>query len=347
MGWARRRARPTSCFPKEVPPIRVRGATRQPGVRRQRLSAAVPYLLVPVVFFIGGALIDGFISRWSILALLVLGSMLGIASVGQTLTILLGGIDLSIPAVMGMANVLATELYGRGWPFGGVIAFVLVLALLIGAVNGLLSRLLRAHPLVITLATGSAILGGVLVYTSGVVTGSVPDWLNELVSPIAHTGPIPLPGIVVAWIVITVVVIVLQRYTTLGRQLYALGASPRAAEYALVRPLLLWPVVFALSSFFAAVTGILLAGFSGAANAAVGQPYLFLTIATVVVGGTSLLGGRGGYGRTVAGTLLIVELTTILIGLGAGEVIQQILLGVLIILMVALYGREPHIRMQI
>ena len=110
---------------------------------------------------------------------------------------------------------------------------------------------------------------------------------------------------------------------------------------------LVWAATFAVSAGCAAIAGILLAGFSGGADANVGQPYLFQTVAAVVVGGTALLGGSGSYGRTFAGTLLITELATFLIGLGFSERIQQMMLGLLIILLVALYGRESHVRSQI
>ena len=115
-------------------------------------SALLAYAMVPVLFLISMAMIPGFGSPLSIVSLLVIGSLLGIASIGQTLTIVLGGIDLSIPAVIGLANVLTVRWYGDGLPFPLVVLCVLAIALAIGAVNGILSRVLGAHPLLITLA---------------------------------------------------------------------------------------------------------------------------------------------------------------------------------------------------
>jgi ribose transport system permease protein len=126
-----------------------------------------------------------------------------------------------------------------------------------------------------------------------------------------------------------------------------MGANPTAGRLALIPPVLLSMIVFALSALFAAVTGILLAGFSGGADPSVGDPYLFTTIAAVVIGGTSLIGGRGGYGRTIAGVLLITVLTTLLVGLGASDAIQQMLLGVLIVVMIAIYGRQRRVREEV
>lgn len=310
-------------------------------------SALVAYAVVPVLFVISMVLIPGFGSPLSVVSLLVIGSLLGIASIGQTLTILLGGIDLSIPAVIGLANVLTVRWYGDGLPFALVVLGVMAIAITIGAVNGLLSRVLGAHPLLITLATSFMILGGVLVYTEGRTTGTVPDYLLQAVSPAGRTGPVPLPPIVIVWFLLSILMVAFEQFSVPGRLLFATGASERAARLALSPVTVVWTAAFAASSACAAIAGILLAGFSGGADASVGEPYLFQTVAAVVVGGTALLGGSGSYARTFAGVLIITELTTFLIGLGFSDRIQQVTLGLLIILLVAIYGREPHVRTQI
>jgi ribose transport system permease protein len=292
-------------------------------------------------------LIPGFGSFPSVVSLLVIASLLGIASIGQTLTVILGGIDLSIPAIIGFANVLTVRWYGAGLNFALVVVLVVAIAMAIGALNGIVSRVLGAHPLLITLAASFMILGGVLVYTEGETVGTVPDYLLQAVSPAGRTGPIPLPPILIVWFLLTIAIVAIEQRSVLGRFLFAAGANDRAARLALVPVPLVWAATFAVSAGCAAIAGVLLAGFSGGADASVGQPYLFQTIAAVVVGGTALLGGSGSYGRTFAGTLLITELTTLLIGLGFGDRVQQIMLGLLIILLVAVYGREAHVRTQI
>ena len=135
--------------------------------------------------------------------------------------------------------------------------------------------------------------------------------------------------------------------TVYGRRLYALGSNPRAARLALVHPIRTWTITFALSAGFAAWAGILLLGFSGSAYAAVGAPYPFQSIAAVVIGGTVLVGGRGGYLGTVAGALCLIELTTVLVGLGLRPPLVQATLGATIVVLVSIYGREPHVRQLI
>lgn len=313
------------------------------AARRTFLIGLVPYLLVPALFLVGAATIDGYSSHSSILSLLVLASFLGIASLGQTFCVIIGGVDLSIPAVMGLADVVITQLYGEHWAFWTATLVILAIALAVGAANALISLALNVNPLVITLGTGLIVSGGVLTWNHQAVSGSVPTWLASAVQVINKTGPIPLPGIVVAWIVIAGLVIWFQRFTRLGREIYATGANAPAARLAYVRTTWVWVAAFMSSALFAAVAGIFLAGFSGAADSTVGQPYLFETITAIVVGGTSLLGGRGGYGRTVVGTLVIIQLTTILLGKGASSAMQEALLGLVVILLVALYGREPAV----
>lgn len=310
-------------------------------------SVLIAYAMIPVLFVLIMVTIPGFGTWQSIVSLLVIASFLGIASIGQTLTILLGGIDLSIPAIIGLANVLTVRWYGAGLPFPLVVVLVVAIAMALGALSGILSRVLNAHPLLVTLAGSFMILGAVLVYTEGQTVGTVPDYLQWAVSPAGRTGFLPLPPIVVIWFLLTILIVVLEQRSVLGRLLFASGSNERAAHLALVPVTAVWATTFALSAGAAAVAGILLAGFSGAADANVGQPYLFQTVAAVVIGGTSLLGGSGSYGRTFAGTLLITLLTTFLIGLGYSERVQQIMLGILIILLVAVYGRVAHVRNQI
>lgn len=301
-------------------------------------------LIALLVHLAGMLLIKGFGTTFGIRAMLVLASLLAIASIGQTLVILLGGIDLSIPFVIGFANVAAAQLYGQGVPFAVVLPGVILAAMAVGAFNGALSSLLAIHPLIVTLGTGTALQGAVQLWTRGFPTGGAPSYVQKFVSIGGSFGPLPVPPLVPFTGLLALLMILLLARTVYGRRLYALGSNPRAARLALVEPVRMWTITFAISAGFAALAGILLLGFSGSAYAAVGAPYLFQTIAAVVIGGTVLIGGRGGYLGTVAGTLCLIELTTVLVGLGLQPPLVQATLGAMIIALVAVYGREPHVR---
>lgn len=322
---------------------RTRAVWRRSTRARVASLDALPFVLVPVLFVIGALTFPGYASRPSIVSLLILASFLGLASVGQTFAVVLGGVDLSIPALIALGDVVITRLYGDGWSFWAACALILAIAIAIGAINALLSLYLRVHTLVITLGTGLIVIGAVLTWNQSSLSGSIPDWLTRSVSVIGTTGPVPLPPVVILWAGVSILAILFQRSTRLGREMYATGANPIAARLARARTTWIWIVVMSLSAFFAALTGVLLAGFSGSGDAYVGNPYLFLTLTAIVVGGTSLLGGRGGYGRTIAGVLVITQLTTLLIGAGFSASLQEALLGVVIVALLGLYGREAHV----
>jgi ribose transport system permease protein len=270
-----------------------------------------------------------------------------VASIGQTLVVIIGGIDLSIPFVIGFANVVAAQLTGQGVNFVVVCIIVSALAFLIGALNGALAAWLKIHPLIVTLGIGTMAQGAVLIWTRGFPSGSAPTFVSDFVSIGGSMGPIPLPGLIPAVILLALAITLLMSRTPYGRRVYALGGNPLAARYALIKPIVMWAMTFALSAWFAALAGVLLLGFTGSAYGDVGQPYLFQTLAAVVVGGTSLLGGRGSYWGTLIGAVVLIEINTLLIGLGLQPSMVQAALGAIIIILVSLYGREPHLRTTI
>ncbi|MCP4384949.1 MAG: ABC transporter permease [Hyphomicrobiales bacterium] len=310
-----------------------------------RVTGAI--VIAVLLHLAGTLLIEGYSSPFSIRAMLVLACLLAVACVGQTLTIIIGGIDLSIPFVIGFANVVAAQLYGDGMNFVLVCLIVAVLALAIGALNGAISAGLNLHPLIVTLGVGTVVQGSVLLWTKGFPSGSAPDVVTTFVSIGGSVGPLPVPWLIPAFIVLAALISLVLNRTPYGRRLFALGSNPRAASLALINPLRMWMITFALSAFFAAVAGVLLLGFTGSAYGDVGQPYLFQTIAAVVIGGTALVGGRGSFLGTVAGAVVLTEINTLLIGLGLQPSLVQAALGLVIIALVSLYGRERHVRATI
>lgn len=311
------------------------------------LRAIGAFLMAAAVHATGTLLIDGYSAAFAIRAQLVLACLLAVASVGQTLVVILGGIDLSVPFLIGMGNVVAAQLYGEGAPFPLACAVVAVAALSIGAMNGFLAARLAVHPLILTLGTGTAVQGAVLLWTAGFPTGSAPAFVTEFVSIGAEAWVLPVPWLIPGTVLMTMALVLVLGRTPFGRRLYALGANPIAARYALIGPVRMWSITYALSGLFAAGAGVLLLGFTGSAYADVGQPYLFQSIAAVVIGGTALTGGQGGYLGTFAGALVLTETNTLLIGLGLSPSMVEAALGVVIIALVSVYGRGPDIRTRI
>lgn len=311
-------------------------------------SPALQIIALLATFGIGALSIPGFAGVAPIRSMLVLASFLGIASIGQTLVVLLAGIDLSVPALVGAGNVMASQLYGTyHLPFGVVLLIVLGSGAVLGAFNGFVSKVFEIAPLIVTLASGAVIGGGILVWTNATLTGNAPTWLGTFTSPAAKTWEIPLSPVVVFWAAVAVLVELFLRRTALGRRTYAAGANPPAARLMLVRETWIWVLCFAVSGISASGAGLLLAGFTGAGLFTVGDPYLFTSIACVVVGGSSLIGGRGSYFRTVLGTLVLTVVSTMLVGYGLSSAAQEAVYGGIIIAIVATYTREPSVRSRI
>jgi ribose transport system permease protein len=297
------------------------------------------------LFAITALTVSGFVTKSSLYSDLVLASFLGIAAAGQTIVILIGGIDLSVPSMIGAANLLTPALIARGWDAAIVITFVLGVGIVVGGLNGYIVRRLRVSPLIVTLASGAMVLGGALAWTkNGFAAGSVPGWLTHFSSPIGHTLGIGVPPVLVVWGIVAIILGVVLHRSVTGHHVYATGSNERAAELAGVRTVRVWSGAFALSGLSGVAVGVLLTGFVGSSSVGIGNPYLFTSLAAVLVGGTSLIGAKGDYWRTVLGALILTLVTTLLVGHGAGVATQEIVFGVLIMVFVGLYGRERRVR---
>jgi ribose transport system permease protein len=316
-------------------------------------SAFIGLIVLLALIVISSFTINGFLSAANIKAILLFAAFLGIACVGQTLVALLGGLDLSIPFVIGSSNIGLLFLIGLGVPSWLAVVFVLVIGAALGFLNGVLSYRLQGQALILTLGMGFSIAGLVQILTSigssfgGNVFGTVPKWLQNLAAMNGRTFGLAVPPTILLWIAIAIIVIVGLRYSAFGRYIYALGGNRRSAKLIGVSEFKYWTIAYAISGFSAALTGCLLLGWSGGGFIGVGDQYLFTTLAAVVIGGTSLMGGYGGYGYTVIGVLVLQVLSAFLIGIGLKYEWQQFIFGLLILPMVALYGRAPHIRAQV
>ncbi|MBD1147527.1 ABC transporter permease [Pelagibacterales bacterium SAG-MED31] len=305
------------------------------------------------LFIIGALTINGFLSLLNLKSMLVFAAFLGLATIGQTLVALLGGLDLSIPFIIGSSNVALMSMISKGVPPWLAALVVLLFGIGVGLINGVLSFRLQGQALILTLGVGFFMVGGVQIlvamntFSAGTVFGVVPEWMRNLASMNGKTIGLPVPPVILIWIAASILVIVGLRYTKWGRNLYALGGNRLSADRLSISERAYWIGVYVISGFFSAFTGALLLGWSGGGFVGVGDTYLFLTLAAVVVGGTSLLGGWGGYGLSVIGVLILQVLNTTLIGWGLSFEAQQFILGLLIIPMVALYARSPHIRTQV
>lgn len=316
-------------------------------------SLIIGIVLLFVLIAVASLSVDGFASTNNARSILLLASFLGLAALGQTLVATVGGLDLSIPFVIGASNILLAYLFGTSIPPVLGILIIAALGAAIGALNGFLSYRLQGQALILTLGVGFSLVGAAQIFTSfgsqyaGTVFSQVPAWFSNISAINGKTFGMPFPPVVLIWAVVSALLIFWIHRNRAGRALYAVGNNRTAASVLSISEFKVWVSTYTVSGLTASITGMLLLGFSGGGFVGVGDPYLFTTVAAVVVGGTSLLGGSGGYGATIVGVLILQVLTSFLVGLGLNYAAQQTVFGLLILPMVALYARAPHIRNQI
>jgi ribose transport system permease protein len=310
----------------------------------QRSVPVAQLIALALLYGYGAATLQGFTGLTSIKAMLVLAALLGLAAVGQTVIVLLGALDLSVAGFITFADVVFSVLNGKGWALIPALLVVLGISAALGGASGYISTRFGFQPIVITIAMGLIMTGIAQIEVSNFTIGSVPAWLQRFSSATGTTLGVGIPPVIVMWGIVAVSGGLVLARTRVGRRIYQTGSNPLAAELALVNTRRVWTWAFAFSALCAAIVGVLLAGFSGSADATVGTQYLFTSVAAVIVGGTSIVGARGDYWRTVVGALIIIVVTTVLLGHGYGTGDQQIVFGVVILIAVAAYGRDPRLR---
>ena len=312
---------------------------------RDRLNAPLIALLLAIVLFFAGGLINpDFVNLGQATNIVRLAAFLGIIAAGQTLVIISGGegIDLSVGAVVTLGAILTFRLTGGDnnliW-LGFVISCMA--GGMIGFINGLGIALLRIPPLVMTLGMTGVVQGTILVFTQGEMIGATPSLMREW---IANPLILGIPGVIFIWILTGIGMWLLLERTTFGKQLFAIGVNRTVARFSGVRVQVVVVVTYALSGLLAGFGGFILLGFSQTVFLQLGSNYLFPSIAAVVVGGTLLSGGKGSYWGTMSGALVLTLIDSLLRAAGLEEAFQLIVFGVILLLLIAIYGRQRSLR---
>jgi ribose transport system permease protein len=312
--------------------------------RLQQRFPLIQLLALAAVFAYGVITLPGLGSWISIRSILVLAALVALASCGQTLLILMGGFDLSVSGFIVAGGLTVTALHVQYHiSFATALALGLLASAALGGFAGYICHRFRINPLVVTLAMGSIAIGLVKVQIGEQTNGYPPQWAIDLAMPVTKSFGLGLPPSVTIWAVVLVLFAVFLHRTRLGRNLLATGSNLRAADRALINTRRVWVGAFAFSAMTAALVGVLIGGFSGVVVDNGGDAYLFQSVVAVIVGGT-VFGGPGDYTRTSIGALFLTVLLTVLIGHGATPAVQQIVYGAIILVAVAIYGRERRLR---
>ena len=294
------------------------------------------WAILITLFVITGLVDHYFFSIASIGVTFQLAAPLALFGAGQTIVMLTGGIDLSLTMVATGAAYIVSVKASSGLFMS--IVWALGCCVLIGAINGLAIGVLKVNPLIMTLGVSAILVG---VYTVGVSTflkgaGSLPDSVITM-----STGTIvdPISWPLVIWILIGSGVLFLLAKTGLGRLIYAIGDNSHAARLAGVKVWRVQLAAYILCAVLAGCGGILLAGQSGAVAISLANSYLLPSVAAVVIGGTSIMGGMGGYTGTIMGALILAVLSYLLATLNSTEAVKQIIYGTIVLTLAWIYAR--------
>ena len=297
----------------------------------------VAYGVVLVLWIAASVLITGFGAYAHLRYIVELATVIGLVAVGQTVAVIAGGIDLSVSAVITVTAIVLPLLTFDADASGlGAIALSLAVAAVIGGVNGLAIGYLGLPPLIMTLAMAT-ILQGLLVLIAGgsavSVTNATLDWLGS-----AHLVTVSVS--IIMWAVVSGVCLFWLHGTRRGSLVFAIGANPIVSRLSGVPIPRVTLAIYVLSAICAGLAGLLLLSMNGQGYVGIGDPYLLSSIAAVVLGGTSILGGRGSYLGTIAGSILLVTMTALITVVNASEGWRSVILGCLILGMLPLSGRD-------
>lgn len=312
-------------------------------LRRIDPAVATAFGCIIVLLLVGSLVQSNFLTADYLLQQLKVASFLGVIATGMFIIILLGQIDLSVPWVVAAGGMMAAAMTAYGpWGAAFSIPFGILCGVFFGLINGFGVAYLRIPSMIITLAVNAVAQGLMVVHTGGFSPqDSASPEMRFLATGQTLFG---IPNALIVWAIIGAAAVFLLSRTTFGRAVYAIGNRERAAYLSGAATQRVVLIAFAISGGLAAFGGVLLAGYASKAAQAMGDAYLLPSIAAVVLGGTSILGGRGSYIGTVAGVILITLLQSILSVMQMDEWGRQVIYGLVILGMLLIYGRQGQVR---
>lgn len=283
-----------------------------------------------IVVLISAIAIKEFRTINNVITLFRQAATLLVLSTGLTAVILTANIDLSVGAASGLVGCIIGQFLKAGTPAPLTFLIAIAAGVLIGLFNGFLVATVKLPSFIATFGTSWVASGLSIIVMNGEVIFGLEEnftWFGT-----GYVGPIPVI-VIIALIVVAIAYILLQK-TTFGRDVYALGSNQAAAHYSAVPVTKTLYMAFILSGITAGIAGLLMTARLNAADSTMGDSYGLQTVATVVIGGTSLLGGEGGIAGTVIGAMLLTIIINVMNLLGISSFAQPAVVGFVIIAMV-------------
>ena len=298
----------------------------------------IVYSCMVGILAIGGSIIPESLSFLNLSSVLLWSGLLGIVAIGQTVVILSGGIDMSVGMIVFLVLILVAGMM-RGNNLLALPAILLCLGIgvAVGFVNGIYVAKFKIPSIVVTLCMMMILQGVIYVYTRGIPKGGVAPALVTLGrGTIGKTLPIPT----LIWIAIAVAMSIVMHKTKLGREIHATGNNPTAAWLMGINTERITIISFIISGLCSALTGIILVGFLSMATLYFTDIYTFGSMIAVVIGGTSFFQGIGTIEGTIAGTIIIRFLFSLITMMNIPEVLRKVIEGVTLLGVAAAYSRR-------
>jgi len=300
--------------------------------------------IIVVLLILGSIINPQFMASMNVANILTMSALLGFIAIGQTFVVLSGdnGLDLSVGGVMSLGAILATTyMSGQNKNFLLAMLIVLVSGAIFGFLNSIGIVYAKVPAMVMTLAMANVLTSIQQIFTGGYPKGGP----SPIASAITTTRILPfLPGIVVLWIVMIGVVHLILTRSSYGKQLYAMGANKNAALLTGVKVRKIKIITYTLCGMMSAFAGFWLCAYNGVVYVNAGSSYIMPSVAVVVIGGTSLAGGKGSYSGTVAGAVILTIINSLLVMVNTNEAGRFMMNGFLLIILLAIYTKQPKNR---
>jgi ribose/xylose/arabinose/galactoside ABC-type transport system permease subunit len=293
-------------------------------------------LALPLLLLLGGVMSPAFVSPGNLSNLLLQFAPLAIVAMGQSVVMIVRGLDLSVASMMASAAVIATGFSGADRDVASIVAMTMVVAMAVGLLNGFLVTKRQVSPFLATLATMILLQGFRFAYTQGAPSGNVPPFLRVLGSGKFYGVPY---NALVLLLLAVVLGLVLHR-SAFGRKVFIVGGNPVTGRLFGIRSDAITIACYLISSCLAAIAGLILSGYVGLVDNWVGQGYELDSIVACVVGRVSLRGGRGSIPGALTGAAIIVILANVVVLLGVPVQAQLIIKGIVIVAAAAIYTRR-------
>ncbi len=303
---------------------------------RRNAPVILVYILIIILALIGTFGSERFLTERNLFNLVRQIAFLGIVALGQTLVILTAGIDLSVGSLVKL-SLLTSAILVDGEPSNIPIAIVgtLALGVLVGVVHAVIITQLGVSPFIVTLGTFSVLRGISLTIATGPVGRATPGILRLYDQKVG-----PVSALAVFFFILLFLVAAMLRLTTFGRYIYAIGGNEEVARLSGINVARVKFGVYILSGLLASVAGLMWLSRMGVGDPNAGEGLELRTITAVIIGGTSLFGGRGSVFGTLGGVILIELSRNLLNVMGVNRFFQELIQGAIIVAAVALYKQK-------